>query len=233
MNVRISNLAEPFGWEVVLYFQIFLYWKTKLFSIQMLMLSKWFFFFFWMVMLVHLFSVNKIIWVMKSRNVKASTILLLYSRTKNWTNIKFIVAFMSMLNSRFLIYMNHSHYSNPTTEIFQAKQESINQKQRIIFPRRFKINNNKKSQRNLNTVMENFIFLPPWTFILFLKHFLSHIYQPAPFLPLPEALILKSEKWVGTEEGKWEDQKLPTFPFCSQVWRDDAECWGILSLEIQ
>lgn len=46
MNVRISNLAEPFGWEVVLYFQIFLYWKTKLFSIQMLMLSKCFFFFF-------------------------------------------------------------------------------------------------------------------------------------------------------------------------------------------
>jgi len=47
------------------------------------------------------------------------TIILFYSRTRNGTNINFIAVFISMLNSRFLIYKNLSHYSNSTIEMFQ------------------------------------------------------------------------------------------------------------------
>lgn len=46
-------------------------------------------------------------------------IILFYSRTRNGTNINFIAVFISMLNSRFLIYKALSHYSNSATEMFQ------------------------------------------------------------------------------------------------------------------
>lgn len=65
------------------------------------------------------------------------TMILLYSRTRNGTNINFTAVFISMLNSRFLIYKNLSHYSNSATEMFQWKQGIMNQKQRMIFVRRY------------------------------------------------------------------------------------------------
>lgn len=66
-------------------------------------------------------------------------ITLFYSRTRNGTNINFTAVFISMLNSRILIYKNFSHYSNSITEMFQWKREVIYQKQRMLFPRkRFK-----------------------------------------------------------------------------------------------
>lgn len=73
------------------------------------------------------------------------TIILFYSRIRNGTNINFIAVFISMLNARFLIYKNLSPYSNSTTEMFWWKQGVINQKQRMIFPRRrFKRKKSKK-----------------------------------------------------------------------------------------
>lgn len=135
------------------------------------------------------------------------TIILFYSRTRNGTNINFIEAFISMLNLRFLIYMNLSHYSVSTTEMFQRKQGVINQKQRMIFPRKRFKRKKKIYQRNQKTAMRSFTSLPPRIFIWFLKCFLNHIHQPVPFY-LPQKhyyFTPRSGWWLGRENEKIRD----------------------------
>lgn len=141
-------------------------------------------------------------------------IILFYSRTRNGTNINFIAVFISMLNSRFLIYKDLSHYSNSASEMFQWKQGVINQRQRVIFPRRFK----RKNQRNQEKkkAKGSLIFLPPRSFILFLRHFLSHIHLPfliwcSCYISFPpETLLFHTKKWLLIREGKSEDERLQT-----------------------
>lgn len=130
------------------------------------------------------------------------TIILFYSRTRNGTNINFIEAFISMLNLRFLIYMNLSHYSVSTTEMFQRKQGVINQKQRMIFPRkRFKRKKKNISKKSENSHEE--LHFSASQNIYLVSKMLSEPYSLAcSILPPPEALLLHSKKWLVAGEGK-------------------------------
>lgn len=140
-------------------------------------------------------------------------IILFYSRTRNGRNINFIAVFISMLNSRFLIYKDLSHYSNSASEMFQWKQGVINQRQRVIFPRRFK-RKNQRNQEKKKQKVASFFCLPDhlscfsdifWA--IFICHSSSGV--PVPF-HLPQKhyyFIPRNGCWLGRENQKMRDCK--------------------------
>lgn len=167
-------------------------------------------------------------------------IILFYSRTRNGTNINFSAVFISMLNSGFLTYKVLSHYFNSATEMFQWKQGVINQKQRMIFPRRFKRKKTQRSKTNQTKppMGSSFFCLPDNLFCfqdIFWAIFISHSSSGVSVLfHLPQKLYYVTPRngcWLERENRKMRDCKHCLSP--QRYGGKNARWWESLSLEFQ